>query len=87
MCNVTSINETIADTKTISIFPNPANTEINIVLPSNENAQIEISNALGQIIIKEQNKNKFDISNLPSGLYFVSVNQGEQNYTQRIIKQ
>ena len=36
MCNGTSINETNSKTKEISIFPNPANTEINIVLPAND---------------------------------------------------
>lgn len=87
MCNATSINETISYTKAISIFPNPANTEINIVLPSNDNIQIEITNAMGQLIIKDQNKNKIDISNLPNGLYFISVRQGQQSYTQKLIKQ
>jgi hypothetical protein len=86
MCNATSINETISNTKTISIFPNPANTEINIDLPSNGSAQIEISNAMGQVIIKDQNKNKIDISNLTNGLYFISVKQGQQSYTQKLIK-
>ena len=87
MCNGTSINETNSKTKAISIFPNPANTEINIVLPANENAQIEISNAMGQVIIKDQNKNRIDISNLTNGLYFISVKQGQQSYTQKLIKQ
>ncbi len=86
MCNATSINETISYTKAISIFPNPANTEINIVLPSNDNIQIEITNAMGQLIIKDQNKNKIDISNLPNGLYFISVRQGQHSYTQKLIK-
>ena len=87
MCNGTSINETNSKTKEISIFPNPANTEINIVLPANDNAQIEISNAMGQVIIKDQNKNIIDISNLTNGLYFISVKQGQQSYTQKLIKQ
>ncbi len=87
MCNGTSINETNSKTKEISIFPNPANTEINIVLPANENAQIEISTAMGQVIIKDQNKNTIDISNLTNGLYFISVKQGQQSYTQKLIKQ
>lgn len=87
MCNATSINENISNKTTISIFPNPANSEINIVLPSNDNTQIEISNALGQLIIKDQNKNKIDISNLTNGLYFIAVKQGQQIYTQKLIKQ
>ena len=87
MCNITSIDEINSNAKAISIFPNPANTEINIVLPSNDNTQIEITNAIGQLIIKDQNKNKIDISNLKNGLYFISVKHGQQTYTQKIIKQ
>jgi aminopeptidase YwaD len=87
MCNTTSINETNSNKKAISIFPNPANTEINIVVPLNENSQIEISNAMGQVIFKDDNKTKIDISNLPNGLYIVSVKQGQQSYTQKLIKQ
>jgi hypothetical protein len=56
-------------------------------LPSNENAQIEISDAIGQVLVKEQNKNKIDISNLTNGLYFISVKQQQQSYTQKLIKQ
>ena len=87
MCNSTSINETLPNTTTVCIFPNPANSEINIVLPSNDNTQIEITNAMGQLIIKDQNKNKIDISNLKNGLYFISVKHGQKTYTQKIIKQ
>lgn len=87
MCNITSIDETNSNAKAISIFPNPANTEINIVLPSNDNTQIEITNAIGQLIIKDQNKNKIDISNLKNGLYFISVKHNQQTHTQKIIKQ
>jgi aminopeptidase YwaD len=87
MCNSTSINEINSSRNTISIFPNPANSEINIVLPSNDNTQIEITNAIGQLIIKDQNKSKIDISNLKNGLYFISVKHGQKTYTQKIIKQ
>ena len=86
MCNATAINENISNTETISIFPNPANTEINIVVPLNENTQIEISNAMGQLIIKDQNKNKIDISNLTNGLYYITVKQGQKSHSQKLIK-
>ena len=86
MCNETAINENISNMETISIFPNPANTEINIVVPLNENTQIEISNAMGQLIIKDQNKNKIDISNLTNGLYYITVKQGQKSHSQKLIK-
>lgn len=86
MCNTTSVSEANSYTKKISIYPNPANTEINIISPSIDNVQIEISNAMGQLIIKTQNKKKIDISNLTTGLYFISVEEGQHRYTQKLIK-
>lgn len=87
MCSTTSTDEINKSKEIILIFPNPANTEINIVLPSNDSTKIEISNAMGQLIINDQNKSKIDISNLPNGLYFISVKQGQRSYTQKLIKQ
>lgn len=84
--NVLSINN-VSLQESVRLYPNPANTEINIVFPSSDNTQIEISNAMGQLLVKDQNKNTFDISNLTNGVYFITVKQGQQSYTQKIIKQ
>lgn len=85
--NTTSIKAEQLTSIDISISPNPANTEINIVFPSSENTGIEILNVMGQVIIKAQNKNKIDISNLTNGLYYILVKQGQNNYTKKLIKQ
>lgn len=87
MCNTTSITETNSNPKSISIFPNPSNTEITIVFPTKDNTQIEILNTFGQVIIKDQNKNKIDISKLTNGIYFISVKQDQQSHIQKLIKQ
>jgi polyhydroxybutyrate depolymerase len=85
--NTTSVADQQVSSGDISIFPNPANTEINIVVPSSPNTEIVISNLMGQVIIKDQNKNVIDISNLTNGLYFILVKQGNKSYTQKLIKQ
>ncbi len=87
MCSVPSATPTILNKEIISIFPNPANTELNIDLPLGGNFEIEIINSVGQIILKVQNKIKIDISELNKGLYFISVKQGDRDYTQKLIKQ
>ncbi len=87
MCSVTSTDEINLNKKTISIFPNPASTDININAPSGESFQIEIRNSFGQTILKDQNKNRIDISNLKNGLYLISVIQGQHGYTHKIMKQ
>ncbi len=85
MCNSTGISESFSNP--IAIFPNPANTELNIILPENDYAQIEISNALGQVIVNDRIKDKIDISSLTSGLYYITIQQGQQKYSQKLIKQ
>jgi hypothetical protein len=87
MCNTNSINESNELNKSISIYPNPATSEINLLLPSEHNYQIEIKNSIGQLIINDQNKNKIDISNLINGIYFISVKQGHNYSYLKFIKQ
>jgi CubicO group peptidase (beta-lactamase class C family) len=87
MCNSTSINEINSSRNTISIFPNPTYTEINIIDSSAESFQLELINANGQIIMKEQNKSKIDISNLNNGLFYINIKKGQLNYIYKVIKQ
>lgn len=86
MYGTTSAQETNFDKKTISIYPNPANTELNIVSVSNANFQIEILNSIGQVVIIDQNKNKIDISCLTNGLYLILLKQGQHSHVQKLIK-
>jgi len=59
----------------ISIYPNPASS--NITIANAENADVEIMNALGQIVYSSENisgEHSIDISNLSNGTYFVKIN-------------
>jgi PKD repeat protein len=59
----------------ISIYPNPASS--NITIANAENANVEIINALGQVVYSNENissNHTIDISNLTNGTYFVKVN-------------
>ena len=69
---ITGIDEV---TDGISIYPNPANSIINIV--NAENANVEIVNALGQVVYAKENVSgeiSIDVRNLTNGMYFVKVN-------------
>lgn len=87
MCNVTYEVELPLKSFKLNIYPNPAETELNLDIPMFGDFQIEISNSLGQLIINEQNKSKIDISNLTNGLYFVKFKQGANYFNQKFIKQ
>ncbi|MCW3071773.1 MAG: hypothetical protein JWO44_1663 [Bacteroidetes bacterium] len=80
----------------IIIYPNPATNEISIELTLTEtnNTFIEIKNILGQTVKKITNdfspgKNniEIDISDLPKGLYFVQLQNINNTYCKKLVRQ
>ncbi len=69
------------------IYPNPAKTELNINAPQNDINEISISNLLGQVVTKSQNQNHINISDLPNGIYIITISRGQLNHTQKFIKE
>lgn len=84
-CPPSGIKETIF--QDISIYPNPATTEIKIDLPYVNNFTSEIIDPNGKTLLRTQNQNTINISNLKSGIYFLRLISGNYAYTQKIIKQ
>ncbi len=72
--NIVSItNNEVAEL--IELYPNPANKYIAIKSPNNiEITELEIFNSNGISLMKVNNQNSIDISNLENGLYFVVIN-------------
>lgn len=80
----------------IDLYPNPANNSLNFALANgveNENYKVSITNSLGEIVLENKistiNKTNFtlDITKLSSGLYTLSVSNGNKNYRSKFIKQ
>lgn len=71
----------------ISIYPNPAKTELNINVSQNDINELSISNLFGQVLIISQNQNRIDISNLTNGIYILAITQGQNKYTKKFIKE
>lgn len=72
------------------IYPNPVTDELNIETPKNNNQQnVEISNELGQIILKRNFVEKITISmsRFASGLYVIKIDNGKTVEFKKIIKQ
>lgn len=87
LCNITvGIDQQII-IPTIKIYPNPAKTELYLNISQTENIQISISNLLGQFLIKTQNQDHIDISNLTDGIYIVTIIQGQNKQTLKFIKE
>jgi hypothetical protein len=60
--------------KDVSIFPNPAANQLFIDLPKNiKSFECIVSDINGKEIMRESNSNSMDVSELNSGLYFISI--------------
>lgn len=82
--NIISI-KTTQKANEIRIYPNPTTGKIEITAV--EEGQITILNSFGAIVKETaMTTSTLDISALPSGIYFISINAGNQIITERIIK-
>lgn len=76
-----------SETQTFKIFPNPAKQFINVQLSENAD-EVSLFSLNGQHIktFNHQNNtiNKFDISNVPSGLYLVKAQSRENQWVQKV---
>jgi PKD repeat protein len=94
--NVTSSNNTSLENETIAslqVFPNPAQGEIQIVLPQQtvKTAQLRIFSINGQLLYEETlptgaMNTQLDISKLPSGVYTMELQEGDTILRTRFIR-
>ena len=68
--NTLSVNENML--LDFSVYPTPTENTLNIKSKT-EIVKIEIYSKLGQLVLKNTDKNTIDISNLNQGIYFVKV--------------
>lgn len=78
--NNVGINENLNNA--CNIYPNPANDIINIELNNNSYSIINIISIDGKIVMEKNIENanqKFDVSNLKSGIYFIRLTNANNN--------
>ncbi|NCA87273.1 MAG: T9SS type A sorting domain-containing protein, partial [Clostridia bacterium] len=94
LTNTSSIEEAI-DIASLSIYPNPATTQLNIdfAVKQDQNLKIEILSMTGAVVLSEQYGNltrnstfygRYDMSQLPGGLYLLSITSGESSVARKI---
>lgn len=79
----------------ISIYPNPANNEVNVSIARLRDAEVKVilTDILGNVLIASSEKSqygyskKLDIHTYPSGVYLLKVQYNDEVTTERIIKQ
>lgn len=95
-CQITNVANVENVSLSAAAYPNPANTEINIPFTANVTTDVKmsISNAVGQVM-KVQNLGKFNakqsgvatfnVTDMPSGLYFYTIEADGQRVTKRMV--
>jgi hypothetical protein len=75
----------------LTIYPNPANSDITIDLPFTEsNFHWSISTIAGQTLVSEEKQAlgkqlKLDLSQLENGIYIIQLQSGNLGYYQKLI--
>lgn len=82
--------EDVLSESMVSIYPNPATSEITIALPKSIQAEIRIFDISGKLLVFEaqtlvNSKHKVNVSSLSSGAYFVRVNSEEGTVTKKLL--
>lgn len=74
---------------TMALYPNPASNNLTIeIANTNDNTALDIYNTLGQKVISLKNVselNTVNVASLTSGVYFVTVSNGKQKATQKLV--
>jgi hypothetical protein len=77
------VEETAAEQ--VSVYPNPA--KENVFIKGIEPAEVQVYNALGQLVKTVQGTNEINISNLKQGVYFVSIiTENKERFIRKIVK-
>jgi hypothetical protein len=84
---VTGISESFGSSSSSSIFPNPAQTHLNI-LSEKRNTSFAIYNSEGKMALEGNPQNSIFIETLPCGIYFVMLYAEDgTNEVLRFVKQ
>jgi len=73
------------DANKLNIFPNPATNEIHVEMPGYPDVDLYLTDVLGNKVAAA--KNKLGTAGMPSGIYFIHVNAGEEMITRKIVIQ
>jgi len=86
-CPVPTAIQDVALTTEVAVYPNPANSSLNII--TNSAGSFVITNDMGQMLqqgLITKNVMTTDISTLPAGLYFLTVKGENGNVVKKFVK-
>ena len=85
--SVLSIQDPIFNKENIYVYPNPANNQVSIHIPEeDENYSVSIFSINGQKVMETNTIKNIDTSRLSSGVYLLKVKKGKISWTKKLIK-
>lgn len=89
--NITGVfTSTLDNDMGIYVYPTPVTRILHLSQSSNNKINIDIVDNLGRVLYSKTSKDyvtKIDLSNIPAGVYYLTINNGEKNLTQKIVVQ
>ncbi|NOU59246.1 fibronectin type III domain-containing protein [Marinifilum caeruleilacunae] len=73
----------------LKLYPNPAKDFVNLFIQGNIQSRVRISSITGKtikVVTLDLENNTLDVSDLPSGMYFISIEDGEEVVTKKLLK-
>lgn len=70
----------------LNVYPNPVKETLKVSLFGTDAQSFEIINTLGQIVMKGNYSETFNVAKLRSGMYVLKLNIGEKNKIKRFVK-
>jgi hypothetical protein len=84
-CEALSVNDNILSQ--LSVYPNPTNDIVTIKMPLNiEVVSMKLFDVLGNLVLKNANTTRLDVSNLSSGLYLLDITTTVGSITKKIVR-
>jgi hypothetical protein len=88
---VVTSNPSLKEPPVIRLYPNPSHTQFIIDIENLSASEVQITNVLGQEIMRHKIRNPkqetIDVSQLTPGLYFISLFADDATYTFKFVKE
>jgi hypothetical protein len=84
--NYSSLNDMTTE-PFVHIFPNPAQSSIQVIVPPMQFVEIKISDVSGRVLLIEKAEKErivLDITGLPNGMYTVQLNVANRRYARQL---
>lgn len=83
------INEIAGSGLDLTVFPNPANDAVNLVLSNGLVKQVDLLDLSGRVVMQRQfdsDKAEIDLQNLAAGVYYLKIQSGSQTQVVKLVK-